>query len=53
MKKITFLGDIVCDKPMLKAALKGQSYDFDSMLAPLQEALRASVLMNAKRKLRK
>lgn len=42
MKKITFLGDIVCDKPLLKAALKGQLYDFNDMLNPLKEKFRAS-----------
>ena len=42
MKKITFLGDIVCDKPLLKAALKGKEYDFDSMFDPLKGIFRAS-----------
>ncbi len=42
MKKITFLGDIVCDKPLLRAALKGKEYDFNSMLNPLKEIFKAS-----------
>lgn len=38
--KLTFLGDITCDRPMLKAAKqKNGEYDFDASLAPLKPLL--------------
>lgn len=42
MKKITFLGDIVCDRPLLKAAKQGQTFDFDTMFMPLKKKLAES-----------
>ena len=41
MKKITFLGDIMCEKPFLKAAIK-RNNDFYSTFARLQEMLSES-----------
>lgn len=37
MIRISFLGDIMCEKPFLKAARRGASYDFSGFLKPCQE----------------
>lgn len=42
MSKITFLGDIVCDKPLLRAAEQGGKYHFDEVFAGLKELFEGS-----------
>ena len=39
MKKITFLGDIMAEIPVLKAAKRGSGYDFSGVFAPSRELL--------------
>ena len=34
MERISFIGDIVCDRPLLKAARREGAYDFGGMLEP-------------------
>ena len=47
MTKITVIGDIVCDKKMLKKAKNGNSYNFDEMLSPLKDYFKSSDLVVA------
>ena len=42
MIKISIVGDIVCDKKMLKAAFKDNKYSFDEMFSPLNNYFKDS-----------
>lgn len=42
MSKITFLGDIVCDKPLLRAAKHDENYCFDEMFEDLKPLFSSS-----------
>ncbi len=43
MNKVTVIGDIICDKEMLKAGRsKDKSYDFNSMFSPLKKIFKDS-----------
>lgn len=42
MIKISFLGDIMCEKPFLKSARRGKSYNFSEFLKPCGELFRNS-----------
>lgn len=37
MKKITFIGDIMCEEPLLKASRKGKCYDFSNVFEGCKE----------------
>lgn len=43
--KISFLGDIMCEKPFLRAAHTKKGYDFSMFLAPCKELFRNSELV--------
>ena len=40
--KITFLGDIMCELPVLKAAKRETGYDFSGVFAPSKKLLAKS-----------
>ena len=40
--KITFLGDIMAEPPVLKAAKKWDGYDFSGVFAPVKKLLKES-----------
>lgn len=42
MNKISIVGDIVCDKEMLKGAKKNNKYDFNDMFSPLKNYFNTS-----------
>lgn len=42
MVKISFLGDIMCEKPFLKAARKKSGYVFDDFLSPCRDFFQSS-----------
>lgn len=43
--KVSFLGDIMCERPFLKAARKKKEYDFSGFLAPCMELFQESDLV--------
>lgn len=44
MNKITLIGDIVCDRQMLKNAKIGNTYDFEKMFSPLIDFLKILIM---------
>ena len=43
MKKITIIGDIICDKDMIKSARKSKNeFDFNDMFSPLKDYFKSS-----------
>ena len=43
--KISFIGDLMCEKPFLKASKAGKKYDFSGFLAPCRDLFRESSLV--------